>query len=238
MPEATKDLRFGLPAGLIGNPEVLPKCTSVEFDALLPEDWNACPSETAIGVAQVYLTSVQYAPIVVPLFNLVPSVGEPAKFGFEIFHVPIILDTSVRTGGDYGVVVSVNNISQVFPFFANQVTFWGVPQDPRHNAVRGWNCLSRTIYPEFAEFWPACVSPVNPKITPFLSLPTSCTSAPLNTFCQLEPLFHRMVPVPWSVPVMVPASGKRTTMVVASTTFPNAVGRFAYDMFTTTLLPD
>jgi uncharacterized repeat protein (TIGR01451 family) len=175
MPEATKDLRFGLPAGLIGNPEVIPKCTSVEFDALMAEDWNACPSDTAIGVAQVYLTSVQYAPITVPLFNLVPSVGEPAKFGFEVFHVPIILDTSVRTGGDYGVVVSVNNISQVFPFFANQVTFWGVPQDPRHNAVRGWNCLSRTIYPEFAEFWPACVSPVNPKITPFLSLPTSCS---------------------------------------------------------------
>ena len=165
-----------LPAGLIGNPEVIPRCTSQEFDALLPEDWNACPAETAIGVAQVYLTKVcNMHPLPVRLFNLVPSVGEPAKFGFELFHVPIILDTSVRTGGDYGVVVSVNNISQVFPFFANQVTFWGVPQDPRHNSVRGWNCLYRTIDPEFAEFWPSCVSPTNPKVTPFLTLPTSCT---------------------------------------------------------------
>jgi hypothetical protein len=171
--EATKDLRFDLPAGLIGNPEVIPQCTGQEFDALLPEDFNACPAETAIGVARLYLGDGRvYA---LPVFNLVPSVGEPAKFGFELFHVPIILDTSVRTGGDYGVVVSINNISQVFPLFASQVTFWGVPQDPRHNSLRGWGCLNRTINPGYAELFPPCNSPANPKLIPFLTLPTSCS---------------------------------------------------------------
>jgi hypothetical protein len=175
---AVKDLHFDLPAGLIGNPEVIPRCTSEEFDELGENDINGCPAETAIGVAHVYLGDVHYGAEtlgVVPLFNLVPSVGEPAKFGFSILHVPIILDTSVRTGGDYGIVVSVNNISQVFSVLGSQVTFWGVPQDPRHNSVRGWACLKDTVEPRFAEFYPPCVAPVKPKVTPFLTLPTACS---------------------------------------------------------------
>ncbi len=176
---AVKDLRFDLPAGLIGNPEVIPRCTSKEFDELGESGANGCPAETAIGVAHAYLgspaSSVEAFPGLVPLYNLVPSVGEPAKFGFSILHVPVILDTSVRTGGDYGIVVSVNNISQVFPFSGSQVTFWGTPQDPRHDSVRGWGCLDRTAYPaEDAEFFSPCLTAANLKVTPFLTLPTVC----------------------------------------------------------------
>ena len=179
----TKDLHFQLPAGLIGNPEVIPRCTSQEFDELLKEDFNGCPAETAIGVAAAFYPSLGlgYFGSPVPLFNLVPSVGEPAKFGFSIDHVPVILDTSLRTGGDYGVTVSVNNITEIFPFFASTVTFWGVPEEASHNVVRGWNCLHvETWTPERmkeaeeeGEFYP-CVAPVNPKVTPFLTLPTTC----------------------------------------------------------------
>ncbi len=109
----------------------------------------------------------------VPLFNLVPSVGEPARFGFSVVHIPVILDTAVRTGGDYGVVVSVNNISQIFGFLGSQVTFWGVPADPSHNNMRGWSCVYDTDIFGF-EFFP-CVAPVRPKLVPFLTLPTSCS---------------------------------------------------------------
>ncbi len=187
---AVKDLHFDLPAGLIGNPEVIPRCTSQEFDELGPSDINGCPPETAIGVAHAYFDSAAEGAGtlgLVPLFNLTPGVGEPAKFGFSILHVPVILDTAVRTGGDYGVVVSVNNISQVFPFIGSQVTFWGVPQDPRHNSVRGWSCLKDTVEPAFAEFFPPCVAPVNPKVTPFLTLPTACNGpAGMRTTVQAD----------------------------------------------------
>jgi hypothetical protein len=169
----TKDLRFNLPPGLIGNPQVIPQCTSQEFDSLLPNQFDACPPETAIGVASVYISQVGFA-LTLPLFNLVPSVGEPARFGFDVDHVPVILDTSVRTGGNYGVVVSVNNISNIFRFFGAKVSFWGVPADPRHNAVRGWNCLLVDRFPGAASEFP-CVAPEQSKLTPFLTLPTSCS---------------------------------------------------------------
>ncbi len=161
----TKDLKFDLPAGLIGNPQVTPQCTSEEFDSLLPGGSNECPPETVIGVAAITL-STRAEVHTVPLFNLVPSVGEPARFGFEILGVPVILDTSVRTGGNYGVVVSTHNISEIFEFFGGQVTLWGVPGDPSHNNVRGWSCLNGAG---------ECVAPQQPKLTPFLTLPTSCT---------------------------------------------------------------
>ena len=160
----TKDLHFSLPAGLVGNPQVIPQCTSQEFDAILSFDVNGCPAETAIGVAMIRLTGKTF--LTVPLFNLVPSVGEPARLGFSLFHIPVILDTAVRTGGDYGVVVSVNNISQIYGILGAQLTFWGVPADPSHNNVRGWNCLDGVG---------ECVAPVRPRLIPFLTLPTSCS---------------------------------------------------------------
>jgi hypothetical protein len=168
--QPTKDLRFNIPAGLVGNPEVIPQCTSQQFDALLPEQFDDCPADTAIGVATGSISNVGGG-ITVPLFNLTPSVGEPARFGFMILHIPVILDTSVRTGGDYGVVVSVNNISNIFQFLGSKVTFWGIPADPRHDALRGWSCLQSDL----AGTKSPCASTEQAKVTPFLTLPTSCS---------------------------------------------------------------
>jgi hypothetical protein len=181
-----KDLHFKLPAGLIGNPSPFAQCKLVTF---LTERYgilgggSSCPTPTVVGVAKV-IVNIPGEPIVaagaitVPLFNIEPSVGEPARFGFLIEDTPVLLDTSVRTGGDYGVTVNVSNIAQTVEFLGSEVTFWGVPGDSRHNESRNSDCLYEArgiatieghaqICPPFEDNHPP----------PLLALPTSCTGA-------------------------------------------------------------
>ena len=178
----TKDLRFNLPAGLLGNPTPLPKCPLRVF--LKQSDTVRCPNETAIGVATPIVTNIAigpYGPIAPTstIYNLEPAYGEPARFGFNTSLGPIIIDTSVASGGDYHVVVTVPNIPSYLPFIGSQVTFWGVPGDARHDTSRG-TCLDEfkgTIQtPEQIEF--SC--PDQEKPQPFLIQPTSC-NGPLQT---------------------------------------------------------
>jgi hypothetical protein len=176
-----KDLRFSLPPGLVGNPTPLPKCSLHVF---LNESSN-CPADTVVGVATPILANIHnktyHSPTAVtfPLYSLEPAVGEPARFGFQTGILgSVILDTSVRTGGDYGVVVTVPDITDITEFIGTQVTFWGVPDDPRHDTSRG-NCLDqneRHANPPRWEF--AC--PIEGKAQPLLIMPTSCTG-PLRT---------------------------------------------------------
>jgi hypothetical protein len=111
--------------------------------------------------------------LTVPLVNLTPEVGEPARFGFYVAKVPVILDTAVRTGGDYGVTVDVTNISQDVGFLGSEVTFWGVPGDTRHNNSRNLDCLLAERKEE-SETCPPFEAHHPP---PLLTLPTSCTGA-------------------------------------------------------------
>jgi hypothetical protein len=202
----TKDLHFNIPPGLVGNPTPFPQCTDHAFAEIVEQDKTSekgCPLDTVVGVARTTVfepNSLGFLGQPVPLFNLVPNTGEPARFGFLVHNVPVILDTSVRTGGDYGVVVSVNNITETVNFLSSTVTFWGVPGDPRHNQSRGYDCvngvenknaLHETCVPPPTEAHPA----------PLLTLPTSCTG-PLRTsveadswaqegvFSSLEPVFE------------------------------------------------
>jgi hypothetical protein len=168
-----KDLHFRLPPGLIGNPTPFAQCPLGTF---LHEEGRECPQQSVVGVARVTIAvpgilAGQVVPISEVLYNLDPAVGEPARFAFEVYGTPVMLDTAVRTGGDYGVTVNVTNITQVVGFLGSEVTFWGVPGDPRHDHQRGYGCLSGL----------GSCSPlgaVNPP--PLLELPTSCTG-PLST---------------------------------------------------------
>jgi hypothetical protein len=179
-PAIVKDLHFNLPPGLVGNPTPIPQCTGAQFGALtgIFLEWvNACPQNTVVGVAAVTLDEPLNPGIFTlpaPLFNLKPQPGEPARFGFLVAGVPVILDTAVRTGGDYGVTVTVKNISELASLIGSQVTFWGVPGDPRHDHARGWSCVAGGILAIQANL-PPC-SPLGlVKPPPFLILPTSCT---------------------------------------------------------------
>ena len=163
-----KDLSFRLPPGLIGNPTPFAQCPNTDFTYA---SGGSCPLDTVVGVAHVKIgVNIGFGPevrsISVPLYNLEPGYGEPARFGFNILGTETYLDTSVRTGGDYGVTVDVHNITQEVDFLSSQVTFWGVPGDPRHDAQRGEACL---------DGGGTCVHLEEKSPPPLLDLPTSCT---------------------------------------------------------------
>jgi hypothetical protein len=181
-PALPKDLQFHLPPGLVGNAQALPQCSIADFQRIRPGGLvDFCPADTAIGVASVTVDEANNLGLVtlpVPLFNLTPAVGEPARFGFEPVKVPVTLDTSVRSGGDYGVTVSVRHISQLAVFLSSQVTFWGVPGDPRHDHSRGWGCLAGGSFIEGSG--ETCLLLNQSRPAPFLTLPTSC-AGPFET---------------------------------------------------------
>jgi hypothetical protein len=194
LPEAqpiayTKDLRFNLPPGLVGNPTPLPKCslhTFTQATAFSSRGQEACPADTVVGVAvstvaNPTLDMNMAFSIASPLYALEPNIGEPARFGFQTVIGPVILDTSVRTGGDYGVVVTVPNIVDA-TFMGSQVTFWGVPADPRHDNTRGDECLYDGMT-RIGGTENSCS--VQGKPQPFLIMPTSC-SGPLHTTIEAD----------------------------------------------------
>ena len=182
-----KDLRFDLPPGLVGNPTPLPKCSLHTFLQFNESDGKTlCPNNTVVGVATPIVTTFQpdgSSPRAAsePLYILEPSVGEPAKFGFPTLVGPVILDISVRTGGKYEAVVSAPNITQSLAFIGDEVTFWGVPADPRHDNSRNNECLSAAN--AVSETESSC--PVDEKPQPLLIMPTSCTG-PLHTTVEAD----------------------------------------------------
>ncbi len=202
----SKDVITELPTGLIGNPTPFAQCTDKQFETLVepeskPYFWNECPAQSAIGVAIVSLTGEKISGETFnayrePIFNMQPLPGEPARFGFKVAGlVPVYLDTSVRTGSDYGVTVSSSDISQIDWLLGVKLTFWGVPGDPRHDNGRGWACLQEVG---------VCTATGEVAPPPFLELPTSCeqpfqttvrgdswgaSSAPAQ---QAEPVTYRL----------------------------------------------
>jgi len=181
----TKDLRFNLPPGLIGNPTALPKCSTEQFLDMVSGK-GECPNNTVVGVATPIAVNPNKranVPYVASggLFSIEPSVGEPAKFAFLTSYGPVILDTSVRTGGDYGVVVTVPNITEGTAFIGSVVTFWGVPSDPRHNDARNYACLQNTSVWQAGAREPEPSCPVEEAAQPLLIMPTACEGAPKTT---------------------------------------------------------
>jgi hypothetical protein len=93
-PALPKDLSFQWPAGLIGNPTALPQCDETQFSTEVSGGANLCPVDTVVGVASVtavvpHLVGLQTFDV--PVFNLIPERGEPARFGFDVEHALVTI---------------------------------------------------------------------------------------------------------------------------------------------------
>jgi hypothetical protein len=137
-----------LPPGFVGDPNATPKCTYQEF-IREEEKEGRCSNDTAVGLATTYfidpsqgseLTAFSDA-----VYNLVPPAGVAAEFGYIVAQrTPVLLETSVRTGTDYGLTTNVSDINQTKIVAASKVTIWGVPAEEAHNDWRG-SCVHDTL---------------------------------------------------------------------------------------------
>ncbi len=178
-PALARNLHFNLPPGLIGNATLLPQCSDLDFRHVVVGGYeNLCPPDTVVGVATVTINeplAVGLSTQAVPLFNLIPEKGEPARFGFEAASAPVTLDTAVRSGSDYGISVSVSNITELVNFISSTVTFWGVPGDQSHDSARGWSCLVSGHWTQPPSRNLPCQSTSQSSPDPFLTMPSSCS---------------------------------------------------------------
>jgi hypothetical protein len=188
----TKDLRFKLPPGLVGNPTAIPQCPLVKFLAKT-EHGNECPADTAVGVTTVTynlgLFLIGTIVETVPLFNVEPGYGEPARFAFylPVGGFGVYINTAVETGGDYGVISTASNITDTAMFMSSQVAFWGVPGSPEHNGSRGWGCMEASIdsLGELERDHLSCGASGEAHPAPLLILPTSC-NVPLQLSLEAD----------------------------------------------------
>jgi hypothetical protein len=178
-PEFLKDVRVKLPPGLVGDANAVPQCDDTEFTSLVSGAYNLCPADSAVGGAIVTLNEpniLHYTTEPIPIFNLTPEQGEPARFGFDIQGLPVVLNTTVRTGADYGVTVSASNISQLASLVSSTLVFWGVPGAASHASARGVSCIAGRFHQAFGAPAEACDLSESSPVA-LLTLPPSCKAS-------------------------------------------------------------
>ena len=170
-----KDTRVELPPGALANPLATPRCAAEDFSPI--EGNPLCATATQVGMARVLVSGVSIAPpewTNIPLYNLAPQRGEPARLGFRLGRNNIVIDTRIRTGSDYGVTADIRNAPGGLMVYGAEVTLWGVPAASSHDPER---------FLPGAEFpGDAGGNPISVGITPraFFSGPTSCGAQPLT----------------------------------------------------------
>jgi hypothetical protein len=127
-----------LPPGLVGNANATPKCTIAQVTSPYTDP---CPQDTAVGVATVEVGFPGSPPNNTATFhtlvyNIAPSVDEPAAFGIYPF-LTVRLDTALRSDGDYGITAKATDITEGALVVDAEVTFWGVPSDHNGSANPG-----------------------------------------------------------------------------------------------------
>jgi hypothetical protein len=182
-PEAVQNVIFNAPEGLFGNPYAITHCSSSDF-AL-----DQCQPDSQAGLITVYDSSGLLG--TAPLFDVEPLGDQTALFAFVVptLNIPINIRVAVRTGGDYGLRFTVQNISQSTPLAGASLIFWGFPAESGHDAERfpkgspgsPANCPGLTDASCLGGTVRASIPP-----HPLSDNPTVCTGQSLSTTLEVQ----------------------------------------------------
>ena len=124
-----KTLRVELPVGLSVNPQATPRCELASFQA---EQCAVSAPGSQVGTSAVTAAELglPVGPLdgltKVPVYNLVPKEGQPARFGFRILSNEVFLEADVDWSGDYheGFTIAVPE-SPIGKILKNRLVFDG-----------------------------------------------------------------------------------------------------------------
>jgi hypothetical protein len=178
-----RDIANLLPPGLLGDPLAVPRCSLT-----LVTSGGRCPGDTQIGVYRIRHNGVKE--LLGPIVNVTPEAGQSAEFALENQeHIltPLLTAHLVRTheivGGHvregYGFDVADNGVPEI-GLKRVELTFWGVPAEASHDAMRGLFCGKALLNEHlFCLAQPGSPYPggevSNQPLVVFASLPTDCS---------------------------------------------------------------
>ena len=178
---AFRDFTVKTPPGLVADPTAIPTCSTLDFLSKPegPFELPECANSSALGTVTITLgedgQSNEGAEEPTAVYNLDPPPGAVAKLGFWALETPVTVLVGLSQEPPYRGVASLANAVQILEVFGSELTVWGNPADPAHDAVRG-KCLRK----------PGELCPAGIPTRPFLTLPRSCTG-PLQTIFRATP---------------------------------------------------
>jgi hypothetical protein len=128
-----KDLSLEQIDGLAGDPTATPRCSAEDF---LHVSGPVCPDDTAVGFAHVEDIEPGHVEHL-PVYNVAPPSGAVAKLGFAPTSTQVSVVIRVSPVAPYRLEARLVNVPQVLEIYRTELTLWGLPADPAHDAQRG-----------------------------------------------------------------------------------------------------
>jgi hypothetical protein len=169
----TRHIRFELPAGFVGDPNVLgapQQCTAAELAKGIGAE---CPNGSQVGVSKIFayeLNSVFHE----PLYMMAPPGDSDvvARLGTVAGIFPTFIDFKVRSEFDYGITAEITDATAEGRLIRVETKTWGIPAHKSHDTER---CTPGEVFVE------GCIvsepRPPGSLPLPFLSNPTRCNAA-------------------------------------------------------------
>ena len=165
----TRDVVFRLPAGAIGNPQGVPRCTVSQLGNA--PDESECPIDSQVGITEVTIgggTSISGS-FIEPIYNMEPPGGDiVARFGFMAAVYPTFVNIRVDPI-DYSIVATIEGAPSAAELIKAKSTLWGVPAAESHDELR------LTPLEAFEGKAPPGGRKAGLPPAPFLSNPTDCS---------------------------------------------------------------
>ena len=174
-----------LPVGFAGYPALMKTCDPVQLQL------GECPVGSQIGTLEAALKFPLRGLYILErggVYNMVPSAGQTAVYGFSLepgTGFAVTSELVVSVGPDYRVRARSTNIFSAAGLVRVSLTIWGVPAAVSHDAQRGsqYGCIEDGSSDRFVPEGERCFGggfAANENAVPYLVNPTQCTGAPLE----------------------------------------------------------